>query len=113
MHKRISTSTERNQAEPEECWPAGPSQSLLPTEEDRAGPQGTRLERCGKIKNRMGHQDQKGTKPAKYRAANQHAQKKTPDHPTQEVQILHITLLMNASSQLLLLVCNYRGHWYC
>lgn len=39
MHKRISTSIKKSQAEPEECWPAGPSQSLLPTEEDEAGPQ--------------------------------------------------------------------------
>lgn len=28
-HKRISTSIKKNQAEPGECWPTGPSQSLL------------------------------------------------------------------------------------
>lgn len=39
-HKRISTSIERNQAEPGECRPAGPSQSLSPGREDRAGPGG-------------------------------------------------------------------------
>lgn len=42
MHKRISTSIKKSQEEPEECWPAGPSQSLLPTVEDEAGPQETR-----------------------------------------------------------------------
>lgn len=46
MHKRISTSIKKSQAEPEECWPAGPSQSLWPTEEDEAGPQ--EMRRSGK-----------------------------------------------------------------
>lgn len=32
-HQRISTSTKRSQAEPGECWPAGPGQSLLPERE--------------------------------------------------------------------------------
>lgn len=40
MHKRISTSIERSQAEPGECLPAGPGQSLSPTREDGAGPKG-------------------------------------------------------------------------
>lgn len=45
MHKRISTSIKRSQAEPGECWPAGPSQSLSPRREDRAGPQDTKKRR--------------------------------------------------------------------
>lgn len=37
VHRRISTSIERSQAEPRECWLAGPSQSLLPGKRDRMG----------------------------------------------------------------------------
>lgn len=42
MHKRISTSKERSQAEQGECWPAGLSQSLSPR---RGGSSRTRRNR--------------------------------------------------------------------
>lgn len=47
MHKRISTSIKKSQAEPGECWPAEPSQSLLPRRDKRAGAEDTRKrKRC-------------------------------------------------------------------
>lgn len=55
VHKRISTSIKKSQAEPEECWPAGPSQSLSPTVEDEAGPQET-----GRVEKVWGRQREKG-----------------------------------------------------
>lgn len=84
MHKRISTSIERSQAEPGECWPAGPSQSLSPRREDRAGPRDTRTRRktrekkkqTKKITDRTG--DKKAARPVKYRTVHQSAKKKTP-----------------------------------
>lgn len=76
VHKRISTSIERSQAEPGECWPAGSSQSLSPRREDRAGPEGTRrwTKTRKKITNRVG--DKKAARPVKQRNIHQSAKKK-------------------------------------
>lgn len=79
MHKRISTSTERNQAEPEECWPAGPSQSLLPTKEERPGPQGTRRTKKMWEKSQRGQEIKRQHGKQNIEPFTESAKKKTPN----------------------------------